>query len=111
MFEVYSACPSEVRGSGPIPGSQSEYNVHPMKHYSVALVRERLAEALNEVDRGVPVIIERRGVRYRLTREPAHGKKTARKPVIQQVDKGVLSGEWAWDWTPDGLALPGQARR
>ena len=52
MFEVYSACPSEVRGSGPTPGSQSEYNVHPMKHYSVALVRERLAEALNEVDRG-----------------------------------------------------------
>ena len=39
-----------------------------MKRYSVALVRERLAEALNEVDRGIPVVIERRGVRYRVTR-------------------------------------------
>jgi len=82
-----------------------------MKHYSVAVVRERLAEALNEVDRGVPVIIERRGVRYRLTREPQRRAQTAHKPVIQQVDSGVLSGEWSWDWTPEGLALQPKARR
>jgi hypothetical protein len=76
-----------------------------MKHYSVAVVRERLAEALNEVDRGVPVIIERRGVRYRLTREPQPAARSGRKPVIGHVDAEVLGGEWSWDWTPEGLGL------
>ena len=37
------------------------YNVHEMKRYTVAQVRERLASALDEVERGVPVVIERRG--------------------------------------------------
>ena len=71
-----------------------------MKRYSVALVRERLAEALNEVDRGVPVIIERRGVRYRLTREPPQRRQTARKSVIEHADQDVAAGEWSWEWAP-----------
>ena len=82
-----------------------------MKHYSVAVVRERLAEALNEVDRGVPVIIERRGVRYRLTREPQARARRGRKPIFAWVDPEVLSGEWSWDWTPEGLAFKPKAGR
>ena len=93
------------------PTACLQYNVHPMKHYTVAVVRERLAEALNEADHGVPVIIERRGVRYRLTREPQFRARTAAKPAIREVDKGVLSGEWSWDWAPEGLALRPKARR
>jgi hypothetical protein len=82
-----------------------------MKHYSVALVRERIAEALNEVDRGVPVIIERRGVRYRLTREPRAPARGRRKPVIGHVDAEVLGGEWSWDWAPEGLGLRSKTGR
>jgi hypothetical protein len=82
-----------------------------MKRYSVALVRERLAEALNEVDRGVPVVIERRGVRYRLTREVQAVRKPARKPVIEHADAAVLSGDWSWRWRDGGLQFAAKARR
>jgi hypothetical protein len=82
-----------------------------MKHYSVAMVRERLADALNEVDRGVPVIIERRGVRYRLTREPQGAARNRRKPIFAWVDTEVLGGEWSWDWTAEGLAFKPKAGR
>ena len=79
-----------------------------MKRYSVALVRERLA--LNEVDRGVPVIIERRGVRYRLTREPPQKRQTARKSVIEHADQDVAAGEWSWEWAPGGLQFAPRAK-
>jgi hypothetical protein len=82
-----------------------------MKRYSVALVRERLADALNEVDRGIPVVIERRGVRYRLTREAQPIGKAARKPVIEHADAEVLAGEWSWDWSGAGLQFAPKAPR
>jgi hypothetical protein len=82
-----------------------------MKRYSVAAFRERLAEALNEVDRGVPVIIERRGVRYRLTREPRSARRVHRKPVIEQVDADVAAGEWSWEWAPGGLQFAPAVKR
>jgi hypothetical protein len=76
------------------------------KRYTVASVRERLAEALDQADKGVPVVIERRGVRYRLTVErPQKKAPSRRRPRITVVDPAVLSGEWTWDWTPDGLAF------
>jgi hypothetical protein len=85
--------------------------MYPMKRYSVAVVRERLAEALNEVDRGVPVIIERRGVRYRLSRETRQARSPARKSVIEHADPDVLAGQWSWDWTPGGLQVARKPRR
>ena len=84
--------------------------MHVMKRYSVALVRERLAEALNEVDRGVPVIIERRGVRYRVTREPPQRQQTPRKSVIEHTDQHVAAGEWSWEWAPGGLQFAARAK-
>jgi hypothetical protein len=81
------------------------------KRYTVAAVRERLAEALDEAEKGIPVIIERRGVRFRLTVEPsaprAHGKQP---PRIAIVDRAVRTGEWTWDWTPDGMAFTSKPR-
>ena len=82
-----------------------------MKRYSVAVVRERLAEALNEVDRGVPVIIERRGVRYRLTREPLQPRKTAAPSVIEHADADVVTGQWSWDWASGGLEFAPAGKR
>jgi hypothetical protein len=82
-----------------------------MKRYPVALLRERLSEALNEADRGTPVIIERRGVQYRLAREPERRRTTPRKPVIERIDPVVAGGEWSWEWTPDGLILAGPRRQ
>jgi antitoxin (DNA-binding transcriptional repressor) of toxin-antitoxin stability system len=85
------------------------YNVHTMKKYSVSLVRERLAEALDEVDRGGTVIIERRGVPYRLSRDIGRPRRTRRKPVIDILDPSVAAGQWTWDWTASGLRF--RARR
>jgi hypothetical protein len=76
-----------------------------MKRYTVAQVRERLAEALDRADLGEPVVIERRGVRYELrsmrTRKPA-GRRQVR---IETVDPAVAAGTWQWAWSADGLTF------
>jgi hypothetical protein len=76
----------------------------------VAVVRERLAEALDEADKGVPVIIERRGVRYRLTLDkPAARPRARRKSRLEDIDPAILDGQWTWNWAPGGLRF--RARR
>jgi hypothetical protein len=80
------------------------------KRYTVAAVRERLAEALDEAEKGIPVIIERRGVRYRLTVETAEPRPRRRTPRITIVDPAVRGGQWTWDWTPDGCSFQGKPR-
>lgn len=79
------------------------YNVH-MAKYTVGLVRERLSEALDEAQRGEPVIIQRRGVEYRLSVEPAKRAKKRAAPKIEILDPAVADGQWTWD------ASGGQAR-
>src|SRR5258705_12943383 len=58
------------------------YNVH-MRKYSVSVVRERLSEALDDADRGKPVLIERRGVTYELT---VRKSRSRRKKATRQID-------------------------
>ena len=84
-----------------------------MKRYPVAVLRERLAEALDAAYAGVPVVIERKGVRYRLTRETAAKKpKSIRSPLFEIVDPAVLAGDWTWDWTPEGMTfVPGKPKK
>jgi hypothetical protein len=81
-----------------------------MKRYTVSVVRERLAEALDEADRGVPVIIERKGVRYRLALEKSASPRKARRSHLEILDPAVSSGQWSWDWTPKGLTFRGKRR-
>jgi len=77
-----------------------------MKRYPVAILRERLSEALDAAYRGVPVLIERKGVQYRLTRAGTAQKRTTkRSPLVEIVDPVVLTAEWTWDWTPDGMTF------
>lgn len=81
-----------------------------MKKYTVALVRERLADALDEADRGLPVIIERRGVRYRLARELPRRRRTVRAPRLDVLDRSIVEGQWTWDQTAAGLRFRGRRR-
>jgi antitoxin (DNA-binding transcriptional repressor) of toxin-antitoxin stability system len=81
-----------------------------MKRYTVAALRSRLAEALDETERGVPVIIERRGVRYRLSMEPTKPRRKARTSTIEIVDPAVAEGRWNWQWTSAGLKFRGRRR-
>lgn len=82
-----------------------------MKKYSVGILRERLAQALDEADRGLPVIIERRGVRYVLKAEPRGTSRRAQPSVIETVDPAIEDGQWNWTWTPPGLQLRTRRRR
>ena len=79
-----------------------------MKRYTVALVRERLAEALDEAERGEPVFIERKGVRYRLSLDTRKPRRRRRESRIQVVDPAVAEGKWTWDWTGTGVRFRGR---
>jgi hypothetical protein len=74
-----------------------------MKRYSVSKARERLADLLNEADQGLPVIIERRDVRYVLRVEPASRPRVSRRSVIETLDPTIDAGQWRWNWTPKGV--------
>jgi antitoxin (DNA-binding transcriptional repressor) of toxin-antitoxin stability system len=82
-----------------------------MKRYTVSVVRQRLSEALDEADRGVPVIIERKGVRYRLAVEKPAIARKRRRPRIEILDPAVEQGQWTWDWTPRGLKFRDTRRK
>jgi len=59
---------------------------------------------LDAAERGESVIIERRGVRFRVQPErQAATKKTRRKPIIEIIDPAVAKGVWQWQWRADGL--------
>src|SRR5688500_12092129 len=55
------------------------YNVHMFKYLKVAEARARFGEILDEAENGTPVVIERRGVRFRLVAEPAAPSRMSRK--------------------------------
>ncbi len=76
-----------------------------MKRYSVSQVRERLAEALDQADKGVPVVIERKGVRYSLKVDRPARRVGKRQPMFEILDPAVEAGQWTWDWQPGALAF------
>ena len=69
-----------------------------MKKLTVAMVRERLSEALDSALGGEPVFIERKGVTYRLSVEPAPKARKTRQPMLEVLDPALLDGRWTWDW-------------
>ena len=79
-----------------------------MRRYTVAAVRQRLAEALDEADRGVPVTIERRGVRYRLAVEHMTARRKDRRTRIEILDPAVARGQWTWESSPRGVKFRGR---
>ena len=81
------------------------YNVQTMaKRYTVAHVRERLSDALDEAERGEAVLIERRGVTYELRRAPVPAPRARRrKPMMEILDPAVAEGQWTWEWSPGRL--------
>ena len=70
-----------------------------MKRYTAAQARARLSDALNDAEAGTPVVIERRGVRFRLSREssaPERAKRPRRTPLVEILDPAVERGQWTW---------------
>jgi hypothetical protein len=82
------------------------------KVYSASVVRERLADALDEAEKGQAVFIERRGVRFRLTVDPAETRKKRRRaaPRIEVLDAAIADGAWTWEWKPGRLTFKSPRR-
>ena len=79
-----------------------------MKHMKVAEARARFGEILDQAEQGSPVIIERKGVLFRLSAEAAQ-KSAPRGDLFEYVDEAVMSG--AWTWKPGKKGLTFVARR
>jgi len=84
-----------------------------MRKYTVSLVRERFAQALDEAQRGEMVFIERKGVTYRLSVERRKKSARPRKAIFDVLDPAVESGQWTWDWSSGTLEFrnPSSIRR
>lgn len=82
-----------------------------MKRFTTATAKQRFSLLLEAAERGESVIIERRGVWFRVQPErQTVSKKTRRKPVIEIVDPAVAKGVWQWQWRADGLSFSKNVR-
>jgi hypothetical protein len=87
------------------------YNVHAMTHMKVAEARARFGEVLDEAEKGTPVVIERRGVRFRVIAEPAGTSTTPNPMLFDFVDPSIMSGQWTWKAGAKGLAFSPRRKR
>ena len=82
-----------------------------MKDLKVAEARARFGEMLDEAEKGAPVVIERRGVRFRLIAEPARPPKASKGALFDFVDADVLGGQWTWKVGARGVAFAPRRKR
>ena len=75
-----------------------------MKCYTTAQARKRFAKLLDAAERGQPVMIERRGVRFLVqTQQHRTRRPMRRKSIIEHLDPAVASGQWTWAWNSRGI--------
>lgn len=82
-----------------------------MEHLKVAEARARFGEILDEAERGAPVVIERRGIRFRLIADRQRPRKASKTALFDFVDPGVLTGQWTWKAGARGLAFSPRRKR
>ncbi len=82
----------------------SVYNVHAMKRYTVSSRRQHLAQALDEVAQGDPVVVERRGKKFRIVSERERPARAAVRPFFELGDRSLLETGWTWEWVSPGKA-------
>ena len=91
------------------------YIVH-MRRYSVAQARSSFSQLLDAAEAGDAVVIERRGIRFRLATDPGGKGRTVRRTAVQRslvdyVDPLVEEGQWTWEWVRGGLRFAARRRR
>jgi antitoxin (DNA-binding transcriptional repressor) of toxin-antitoxin stability system len=75
-----------------------------VKRYSVARARANFSHLLDAAEAGDAVVIERRGVRFRLEADRTRTRRAAgRRRVIEYADPAVQAGQWTWVWAKGGL--------
>jgi antitoxin (DNA-binding transcriptional repressor) of toxin-antitoxin stability system len=74
-----------------------------MTRVTATEARQRLFQLLDAAERGESVVLERKGVRFRLVVEPARADPfVAADCPLTVNDQGLLSGEWHWEFNPEG---------
>lgn len=88
------------------------YNVLAMKYLRVSEARARFGEVLDDAEKGTPVIIERRGVRFRVLaeRRPEDGP-AADEPLFAHVDSAVMAGQWTWKPGAGGMDFAARRKK
>lgn len=87
------------------------YNVHVVKHMKVAEARARFGEILDEAEKGAAVVIERRGVRFRLVAERQRSPAVSKTTVFDFVDPAVVTGQWSWKAGATGVTFAPRRKR
>jgi antitoxin (DNA-binding transcriptional repressor) of toxin-antitoxin stability system len=82
-----------------------------MKHMKVAEARARFGEILDEAEKGAPVVIERRGVLFRLVAEPLRRPAVSKTAVFDFVDPAVATGQWSWKTGTTGVTFAPRRKR
>jgi prevent-host-death family protein len=83
-----------------------------MKHLKVAEARARFGDILDEAEKGNAVVIERRGVLFRLQAEsPAARPKVLAASPFAKLDADVMSGQWTWTAGARGLRFSSRRKK
>jgi prevent-host-death family protein len=86
-----------------------------MKRYTASQLRARLSEALDEVERGGEVTVDRGKQTFRIVAADRVTTRTRRRKLdFHLIDERILKG-WTWEWQGPGrplkLRVGGGARR
>lgn len=68
-------------------------------------------EILDRAEQGTPVVIERRGVRFRLIAEKDRPSAASKTALFDFVDPAVMAGQWTWKAGAKGLGFTPRKRR
>jgi hypothetical protein len=82
-----------------------------LKRFSAAQARQQFSEVLDCAEKGEAVVVERRGVRFRLHLEKANRRSEHRAPVVELLDPAVVSGNWTWKWGPKAVRFSARKKR
>jgi prevent-host-death family protein len=83
-----------------------------MSYLKVAEARARFGEILDEAEKGGAVVIERRGVRFRLVAEAERPRAAVKHAALFDfVDPAVMAGQWTWHPGRKGVAFAPRRKR
>jgi hypothetical protein len=84
--------------------------MYAVKGFTVAEARARFGDLLDQAEQGQPVVIERRGVRFTLSSETEHPRRSA-APFFEWLDPDVEAGQWTWTMSKAGAAFRRRGRK
>ncbi|HEX6972896.1 MAG TPA: type II toxin-antitoxin system prevent-host-death family antitoxin [Vicinamibacterales bacterium] len=82
-----------------------------MKAMKVAEARARFGELLDAAEQGHEVVIERKGVWFRLLAESTEGAASPKTALFDFVDSAVMNGQWTWKPGKTGLAFAARRKK